>query len=240
MYKKSLANAIPGLAGGKPARIAILLSVFAKAAKESTLAGMWTTRLTIWGLLVTILFGLGLLFGLFLPRLLSFKSQPQALNTSTLLTQVQTLSQLVTVKYVMEKVVVLEDVSESTLGKMFSGQSRVLLLAHGVVKAGVDLQQLAAGDLRVEDKKIVLALPPSQITDAFLDEQKTQVIDHTTGLLRAFDKNLEQTARRNAVDDLRRAARNGGILKEADERAREQLTGFFRQLKFEQVEFRSR
>jgi hypothetical protein len=39
-------------------------------------------------------------------------------------------------------------------------------------------------------------------------------------LLRSFDKDLEQNARKQAVEDINRAARNGGILKDADERAR--------------------
>ena len=58
------------------------------------------------------------------------------------------------------------------------------------------------------------------------------------GLLRAFDKDLEQTARANAVDDIRRAARTDGILDEADKRARLELELFLRQAGFEQVEFR--
>jgi hypothetical protein len=49
---------------------------------------------------------------------------------------------------------------------------------------------------------------------------------------------LEQTARQNAIDDIRRAARLGGIAKDADQRAREQLKQLFQQLGFQQVEFR--
>jgi len=63
----------------------------------------------------------------------------------------------------------------------------------------------------ISGKKICLRLPPPQITDAYLDDAKSQVIDHVTGLLRVFDKDLEQTARANAVDDIRRAARMDGI-----------------------------
>jgi hypothetical protein len=90
----------------------------------------------------------------------------------------------------------------------------------------------------ISGKKISLRLPPPQITDAYLDDAKSQVIDHTTGLLRVFDKDLEQTARANAVDDIRRAARADGILGEADKRARLELELFLRQAGFEQMEFR--
>lgn len=151
-------------------------------------------------------------------------------DTATVVRQVQTLSDLVTVKYVLEKVVILEDVK-------WYGENRVLLLAHGIVKAGIDLKRITASDVTISGKKISVRLPPPQITDAYLDEPKSQVIDHTTGLLRAFDKDLEQVARQNAVDDIRRAARRDGILDEADKRARLELELFLRQAGFEQVEF---
>jgi hypothetical protein len=56
--------------------------------------------------------------------------------------------------------------------------------------------------------------------------------------LRSFDKDLEQTIRRIAVEDIRLAALRGGIRQEADERARAQLRSLFLQLGFERVEFR--
>jgi hypothetical protein len=114
----------------------------------------------------------------------------------------------------------------------------VLLLAQGIVKAGIDLKRLQPEDVSITGKKITLTLPVAQITDAYLDDKASQVIDHTTGLLRAFDKDLEQTARQNAVDDIARAARNAGILDEASKRGREELQNFFKRAGFETVEFR--
>jgi len=152
-------------------------------------------------------------------------------STSTVVQQVQDLSDLVTVKYVMEKVVILEDAK-------WYGESRVLLLAHGNVKAGIDLKRIKPDDVTISGKRLFIKLPSPQITDAYLDDTQSRVIDHTTGLLRMFDKDLEQTARQNAVDDIRRAARNAGILNEADQRARLTLASFFQKAGFEQVEFR--
>lgn len=172
--------------------------------------------------------------GWFLPRLPWFAPRPQGYSTTAVIQQIQTLAELVTVKYVMEKVQVLENPT-------WYGQDRVLMVVHGVVKAGVDLQQLRPENLRVEDKRIVLTLPPARITDAYLVDDKTQVIERTTGLLRLFDRDqhLEQTARQQAVDDIARAARRSGIVKEAEERARGQVEWLLRQLGFEVVEFRA-
>jgi len=66
------------------------------------------------------------------------------------------------------------------------------------------------------------------------------VVERTTGLLRMFDKDMEQTARQNAVDDIRRAARTAGILRDANERAQIQLKSLFLQMGFEEVEIRDR
>src|SRR6266545_3501089 len=182
---------------------------------------------------VVILLGVSIGIGIWLwssvPRWIGLASVTKTYNTATVLRQVQTLSQLVTVKYVMEKVVVFEDV------KWF-GENRVLLVAHGIVKAGVDFSQLKPEDVKVSGTNVTIRLPPAQITDTYLDEHQTRVIERTTGLLRMFDKDLEQTARQRAVDDIRRGARGAGILKDADERARAQVKNLFQQAGLE-VEF---
>ena len=184
-----------------------------------------------WTAFVLIIFAGGVWLGFTVRHWLKSGSGLREENTATVVEQVQTLSDLVTVKYVLEKVVILEDAK-------WYGENRVLLLAHGIVKAGMDLKRITPDDVTISGKKISLRLPSPQIMDAYLDDAKSQVIDHTTGLLRAFDKDLEQTARANAVDDIRRAARTDGILDEADKRARLELELFLRQAGFEQVEFR--
>lgn len=191
---------------------------------------MLKIRLLLGALALAIILALGVWLG-FAFRNVMGNSGANAYNTSVVLRQVQTLSQLVTVKYVMEKVVVYEDV------KWFpGGDNRVLMIAHGVVKAGVDLEKLNPDDVEIVEKKVKIKLPAAQIMDCYLDDKQTQVIERSTGLLRAFDKDLEQTARKIAVDDVRRGARAAGILKDADERARKQVEKLFQQMGLE-VEF---
>jgi len=172
---------------------------------------------------------IGVLAGVFVTRLVGGNVSNGPVPTVAVVQEIQTLSQLVTVQYVIQKVVVEEDV------KWF-GENRVLLVAHGVVKAGVDLQRVRPESLQVSGKAVRLALPPAQILDSYLDETKTQTIERSTGLLRTFDKDLETVARQHAVMDIRRAAREEGILREADERARGQLSALLHRLGFEEVE----
>lgn len=150
--------------------------------------------------------------------------------TDSVVEQIQTLSDLVTVKYVVEKVVILDDAR-------WYGESRVLLLAHGVVKGGIDLKKLKPGDVVVSGNTISIHLPPPELTDAYLDDRRSQVIDHTTGLLRTFDKDLEQTAREEAVLDIRSAAVQNGILNDATDRAELELALFLHDAGYQQVRF---
>jgi hypothetical protein len=179
-----------------------------------------------------VIFALGLFFGL-----LSYRwFQPRgsgAYSGPALLKEVQTLAQFVTVKYSLEKVVEFDDAK-------WYGESRVLLVAHGVAKAGIDLSQLAPGDIQISGKKISVTLPRARITDVYLDDHQTQIVDHTTGILRVFDKDLEQNARRQAVDELRLAASQNGILKEAAEKGQSRLTILLYQLGFTNISLQSK
>lgn len=200
---------------------------------------MLKTRLINAVLWVGILVVLIIIFFVLRPFLFNMVSAPPKItSTPAILQQVKTLSQLVTVKYVMEKLVVLRDVE--AFKEFFipgSGENRVIIAAHGVVLAGVNLEEIKETDIHLADKKISIKLPPSRIVAKFLDDKETKVMEVKTGLFRRFDKDLEQNARDQAVDEIMRAARDGGILKDADERARTQFTNLFHLLGFEEVEF---
>jgi hypothetical protein len=181
---------------------------------------------------IALVFAVGLCFAFLSYQWLSSRS-PRILNTATLLQKVQTLSQFVTVKYNLEKVVVLDDVK-------WYGDSHVVLVAHGVVKAAINLDQLGPKDIPITGKKISIALPRSRVVDAYLDDQRTQIVERYTGVLRIFDKDLEQNARRQAVEELRLAALQNGILNDASERARAQLTILLYQVGFTDVDLHTK
>jgi len=181
---------------------------------------------------VMVIFALGLFFGLMSYRWYQTRAGG-GFNSAALLTKVQTLSQFVTVKYSLEKVVEFEDAK-------WYGDSRVLLVAHGVVKAGMDLSQLGPGDIEISGKKISLTLPRPRIMDVYLDDHQTQILDHSTGAFRLFDKDLEQSARQRAVDELRLAASQNGILKDAADMGQSQLKILLYQLGFTDINLRSK
>ncbi|MEI9963218.1 MAG: DUF4230 domain-containing protein [Limisphaerales bacterium] len=119
----------------------------------SWIFAMQQTKKISLAILILFIFVAGIWLGFKVTRWMKGDSSLHQMNTATVVKQVQTLSELVTVKYVMEKVVVLQDAK-------WYGENRVLLLAHGIVKAGIDLKDIAPGDIAISGKKINLHLPP--------------------------------------------------------------------------------
>ena len=159
-------------------------------------------------------------------------------NTATIIQQVQTLSDLVTVKYVMQKVEFVDSPPGSTLGQFIQGDNKVLLLAQGIVKAGIDLKKIAPGDVAISGKSLTITLPKPQITGRLSRRHADESPRTDDGFSAVAGQGFEQTTRQYAVDDIRRAAQQSGILNDANERARTELRTFFQQAGFEPVEFR--
>lgn len=194
---------------------------------------MQRSHVILVSLLLALTLVVGLLSGWLIRLYLPMPTQVgSGFSTPAVLSQVQTLSKFVTVKYVLEKVVFYEDMH-------FLGEDRVLLLASGVAQAGVDLGDLKAGDIEIRDQSIRIRLPEPEIVSVFLDESQTRVIDRSTGLLRRADKHLEHRARQQALLDLRSVARRKGILQDAETEARDQMNRLLRALGFTEVEILS-
>jgi hypothetical protein len=183
--------------------------------------------LVIAALLAVIVATLGI--GWLVGRTFASADRPPSIAvTPELLRRVQGLNQLVTVRYVIEKVVLLEDVK-------WYGENRVLMVAHGVVNAGIDLSKVGADRIGVDGRAVTVRIPRPRVLDVYLDDRRTQVVERNTGVLRSFDKDLEQSARVQALDQIRIAAREGGIIRDAEERARRQLEALFLAAGFEHV-----
>ncbi len=180
------------------------------------------------GVALVVIFIFGAILGVIFGRMLPQGALPQIGVTSTVIKQIQSLNELSTVRYTLEKVVILEDVK-------WYGGNRVVLVASGVVKAGVDLGKMSEKDIEISDRVLTIKLPRAEVLDAYLKDRETQVLDRSTGLFREFDKDLEQEARKQAVGQMLVAAKKNGILADADERAALQLQVFFGKLGFKEV-----
>ncbi len=131
----------------------------------------------------------------------------------TIVREVRSLARLETIQYSVEKVITAES-GQGPLGFLFG--DRLLLIAHGVVIAGVDLGQLEPQDVWLDAQgRAYLRLPEAEIFVATLDNEMSYVYDRETGLLTRGDITLEAAARQAAEDEIRRAALEDGILEQA-------------------------
>ena len=160
-------------------------------------------------------------------------------ETSSVVVAVRRLARLQTAEYRIERVIDLSD-RQSQLFGLLEARDAILLVASGVVSAGVDLSKLSESRLKVDpqQKSVVLELEPPQIFDSHLDNQRTYVHARHTDLLARREINLESRARKEAQGRLRQAAYRGGILKQARVQAEYVLRALFRSLGFQQVKIR--
>jgi hypothetical protein len=126
--------------------------------------------------------------------------------------QVRTLARLETIQYTVQRVITAE-VGTGPFGFLF--RDRLLLIAHGYVIAGIDLEHLRPDDMRVEDNILYIRLPDPQVFVATLDNEKSYIYDRDQGILTRGDIQLETTARREAERAIREAALEDGILNQA-------------------------
>ena len=153
----------------------------------------------------------------------------------TIIHQVRSLARLETIQYSVEKVIT----AESGQGQFsFLFGDRLLLVAHGKVIAGVDLEKLGPENLRVEDNVLFVNLPEPEIFIATLDNEKSYIYDREKGILTSGDVNLETIARQAAEQEIEKAALEDGILELARQNAENYLSRLFRDIgKYSEVIF---
>jgi hypothetical protein len=163
----------------------------------------------------------GLLAGVFLAAVafLCFRSitreasPARTLDPAVVVHEIQRLSELVSVKYTVQKAVGLEE------QKVPFGSEKLLLFVQAQVLAGIDLSRVAAGDVRLlPAKRMQIVLPPPKIIHIVIDDKETKVWDRRITWWTPwvpFNPDLERQARLAALDAIERAAIDMGILDQA-------------------------
>jgi hypothetical protein len=152
----------------------------------------------------------------------------------TIVHEVRALARLETVQYTVEKVITAES-GQGPLGFLFG--DKMLLVAHGVVIAGIDLGRLQSGDVRIDAQgSIYIVIPAAEVFTATLDNNKTYVYQRETGVL-AAKKDLETEARKAAEQEILKAAIDDGILQTALTNGKGYLQRFLLAIGLRQVVF---
>ncbi len=149
----------------------------------------------------------------------------QSIAPDAVVAQVQKLNQLVTVRYRIQRVVAMTEQAQPV------GSESILLMVEGEVEGGIDLSKISSKDVAADDAGILtITLPPPVVLHAGLDENKTKVWDrHVTWWTPwvPSDPDLEHKARLKAIDDVRQAALEMGLLDQAKTNAQTALRDLF-------------
>lgn len=184
----------------------------------------------------------GVFVGLFLPRLqrslFPGGSVSRVIDPPSVVMQIRGLSQLVTVKYTIQKAVALEE------QKVPFGTERLLLFVQAEVAAGLDLSHLRDDDIRLlPDGAVLVSLPPAEITSVEIDDKLTRVWDRSITWWTPwvpYNQDLERQARLEARKEAEKAARDMGILNQSRKNAEDIIRGLLMSTGAKDVKFLDR
>jgi hypothetical protein len=147
--------------------------------------------------------------------------------------QLRGMNDLVTVKYVVQKVVAPHGDTDP---------SEPMFMVQATVSAAVNLKELKSGDVRVDGNTVDIRLPAAGITDTLIDESQTKVWDHEVGMWTpraSFDTLSDAGVRKDAVGWVERQAEQSGILTDATRTAQQAIERMLLGSGMEKVTFRA-
>jgi hypothetical protein len=123
---------------------------------------------------------------------------------------------------------------------LLKAKDALLLVAVGDVVAGVDLAKVRDEDVRVDVAAgtVHLTLPVPEVLSSTLDQRATHVYSRTTDVLASRNEQLEGEARREAEEEMSKAAIEEGILDRARASADRTLRALLRSLGYERVDLK--
>jgi hypothetical protein len=155
----------------------------------------------------------------------SWTTQPQPLPQvdvrSVVVKQVQDSSELTTALFTMEAVVPTQQ--DSTMGGVVIGSTKLLYIAHGEVRAGIDLSKIALTDVQAQGENLTVRLPMPKLLDSKIDVSRSSVYDYSRGALGLgpdVAPQLQSLAQQQALQKITDAACEKGILTQANDRAK--------------------
>ncbi|NMC11273.1 MAG: DUF4230 domain-containing protein [Chloroflexi bacterium] len=152
----------------------------------------------------------------------------------TIIHSVRSMARLETIQYTVEKIITAET-GQGSFGFLFG--DKLILVAHGIVIAGIDLEKITADDMWLQKGVLYVKLPDAEVFVATLDNSKSYIYNRETGILTHGSVDLETTARRAAEEEIKKAAITDGILAQADTNAKLYLERLFLQLGYPDVIF---
>ncbi|MBE9017941.1 DUF4230 domain-containing protein [Chroococcidiopsidales cyanobacterium LEGE 13417] len=145
---------------------------------------------------------------------------------SLIVRQIRDVSELTTAMFEMDAVV---PVSEKGF---LNTESKLLYIAHGNVRVGVDLREFQSDSVQAEGDEITVTLPPLKVLDSKLDLEHSSVYSYDRGFLGWGPDvvNLQAQAQREAIRKVEEAACQNWLIKTASDRVQQTVEHLLSQI----------
>lgn len=202
--------------------------------KTAKPAAKFWQQLLLWSIGGINLIVLMLLFGLWrtgdralnlVGNLLRVSSPEASISSSTsIVEKIRNIQELSTTIQTIETVV--PAAAERKIGDFSLATTKLLYIARGEIRAGVDLGELTPTDIKVTKNKIEITLPPAKILDSKIDVQNSRVYDYDRGFLNLgpdIAPQLQTLAQQKTLAEIVNRACSGDTLVQANIRAKESI-----------------
>ena len=154
-----------------------------------------------------------------------FKPESKVEMSTLIVQQIKGMQELTTTVYTMETVVPTS--ADRKLGEFSLGTTKLLYIAHGEVRAGIDLSQLKPDDIKLTNNTIQIDLPPAKILDSKVDVARSRVYDYDRGFFNLgpdVAPQLQTLAQKKTLEQIIENACKEDILKTANQRAEKTIS----------------
>ncbi|AFY40213.1 hypothetical protein Lepto7376_4084 [[Leptolyngbya] sp. PCC 7376] len=168
------------------------------------------------------------------------EQEPEVESPTLIVQKIRGVSELTTTVFAMETVVPASQTNQ--IGNLVIGESRLLYVAYGEVRAGIDLSQLSAEAIQNEGDRLVVTLPEPEILDKKIDVERSRIYDYDRGFLNLGpDKipELLEFAQRETLNNIVLNACENGILRQANDQAEVALSRLLGDTGFGSVEIQT-
>ena len=166
--------------------------------------------------------------------------EPQVETTAPIIQRIKNIQELSTTIQTMETIVPTS--ADRKLGEISLATTRLLYIARGEIRAGVDLSELKETDIRIINNKIEIDLPPAKILDSKIDVNHSRVYDYDRGFLNLgpdVAPQLQTLAQRKTLAEIVNTACDEGILNNANIKAKETLEKLLTINGYEQINIKT-
>ena len=180
---------------------------------EEKIRPIRTIKAVIFGLAVLLIVGLaGFLFGRFAQN-----RQPEPeISAVVLQRRLSSISELASVAYLYTDMGQFENSGEFYGHTIPFTTKKFILTYDGVIKAGVDLRQ---AEVSVSGGQVRVTLPEAEILSHELDENSVEIFDQRTSIFNPFTVEDFTSFQAAQKAEMEAKALEGGLLKEAKEKA---------------------